>query len=133
MHLDSNKIFRIKRTPGFRLNLTDIIFIMVLSGLSYLLYEFTPDMSLYGVPLYLGISFFCFCNIFRIGNKLEPFWYIPFLLIAVYCLYYFDFELFWNLVIYFLEPWKWCLITYHIVYHPYQGIGFEWINRMKSK
>ncbi len=132
MRLFSKMWFKVKRTPGFRLNLTDIIFITVLCGLAYFLFEVSPEVSLYGIPLYLGVSFFCFCNIFRIGNKLEPFWYIPFFLIAVYCLYSFDFKLFWNWVIFLLEPWKWILIIYHIYRRPYYGIGFEWVNRMKN-
>ncbi len=127
------QIFSVQRQPGFRLNLTDIILIGFLIGLSYFIYSILPENSLYGVPIYFGISFFCFCNIFRIGNKLEPFWYIPFFLLAAYCIYYFDMKLFWNLVIFFLEPWKWILIIYHILRRPYHGVGYQWINKLKHQ
>lgn len=129
----SGSLFHVKRSPGFRLNLTDVIFIIVLCGLSYFLFYTIPEETLYGIPIYLGASFFCFCNVFRIGNKLEPFWYIPFLITSVYCLYSFNFKLFWSLTVFVLEPLKWLLIVYHIFCRPYYGVGYQWINRLKLK
>ena len=124
--------FEVQRESGFRLNLIDLILITLLIGVSYALYAFLPDVSLYGIPLYVGISFFCFCNIFRIGNRLEPFWYIPFFITAAYCIYTFDMQLFWSLVLFILEPWKWVLIIYHIIRRPYHGLGFQWVENIKQ-
>ncbi|MCW9000900.1 MAG: hypothetical protein OQK04_19470, partial [Kangiellaceae bacterium] len=85
------------------------------------------------IPLYLGVSFFSFCNIFRIGNRMEPFWYVPFTLITGYCIYKFNFELYWQLVFWFLEPLKWGLILLHIVKHSYRGIAYKKINQLKER
>ena len=114
--------FEIQHSPGFRLNLTDIIFSLFLFGLSGWLYFSFPGASLYGLPLYLGFSFFLFCNVFRIGNRLEIYWYLPFLGIAMICLYTMDLKLLWILIIVILEPIKVFLIVYHIVKGPYVGI-----------
>ncbi len=124
--------FKKQTQAGFRLNISDVIFISLLSALSYLLYVILPELSLYLIPIYLGASFFCFCNIFRIGNKLEPFWYIPFVIVSLYCLNTFDFPLFWALVLYILEPLKWALIIYSMTQNSYHGLGYKWINRLKS-
>jgi hypothetical protein len=124
--------FNVQRKPGFRLNLTDLILVVLLLGISFALYKLIPDMSLYGIPLYVGFSFFCFCNIFRIGNKLEPFWYVPFFLVAAFCIYTFNMPLFWSLVLFILEPWKWALIIYHVIRRPYHGIAYEWVDKKKQ-
>jgi hypothetical protein len=125
------KLFQIQRKPGFRLNILDLLFIGGLGGTAYVLHQLQPELSLWGIPLYLGVSFFGFCNVFRIGNRLEPFWYLPFSVIAAYCLSIWDLALFWKLVIYILEPLKWGLIIYHMSCRPYYGLGYHWVNRMK--
>lgn len=114
--------FEIQRSPGFRLNLIDIGLILLLAGLSAWLYFIFSTLSLFLVPLYLGFSFFLFCNVFRIENRLEIFWYIPFILIAVFCLYSVNLKLFWLLVLMILEPIKVILIVYHVVKGPYVGV-----------
>ena len=116
-------LYKIQRTPGFRFNGVDLMFIALLCGLSLWLYRAIPNSSAFGLPLYLGLSFFLFCNVFRIGNRLEPFWYIPFFVVTLYCLNEFDLALFWAAVIYFLEPLKWILIAYQFWKGPYRGIG----------
>ena len=117
--------FKIQREPGFRFNLIDISFIVLLCALSALIFNQLPDKSLFWIPLYLGLSFFLFCNVFRIGNRLEPFWYIPFTIVTGISLYTFDMPLFWWLVLLFLEPLKWVLIIYHIKKRPYAGIYYR--------
>ena len=37
-----------------------------------------PDSNMYWLPPYVGLSFFLFCNVFRIGSRMEIFWYMPF-------------------------------------------------------
>ena len=72
--------FENKHSSGFRFNEIDFIFLVASGVLSFFIYNKTPNLSLYLIPLYLVFSFFLFCNVFRIGNKLEAFWYMPFTL-----------------------------------------------------
>ncbi|MFC1589706.1 hypothetical protein ACFL3P_05510 [Pseudomonadota bacterium] len=117
--------FKIQREPGFRFNLTDLGLIVLLCAVSSLLFYQIPDRSLFWIPLYLGLSFFLFCNVFRIGNRLEPFWYVPFTIITGISLYTFNLPLFWWLVLLFLEPLKWGLIIYHIKRRRYSGVFYR--------
>ncbi len=64
--------FKVQRTPGFRFNLTDLGLILVLFAIATILYILLPESSIFWMPLYFGLSFFLFCNVFRIGNMLEP-------------------------------------------------------------
>ncbi len=106
--------FEVQKAPGFRFNLVDLIFIFILFGVSAGIFVWSADLSICLIPLYLGGSFFLFCNVFRIGNRLEPFWYVPFALAVLYSVYVEDLWLFWLIVIFFLEPLKWVLILYRI-------------------
>jgi len=124
--------FKIQRSPGFRFNLIDLLLILFLLSLAVTLYYLVHGSTIFWVPLYLGLSFFLFCNIFRIGNRLEPWWYIPFFLIAVYCLLIQDIILFWWLVVLFLEPLKWILILYHLFRRPYHGAFHEYVSRLRN-
>ena len=64
--------FDIQKNPGFRFNLTDLIFIVLLGFSSVLIYRFFGTFyALYLFPLYIGFTFFLFCNVFRVGTRLE--------------------------------------------------------------
>ncbi len=119
----------LQREPGFRLNLTDIALIGMLCAVSAGLYGLFPDVSLFLVPPYLGLSFFLFCNAFRIGNRIEALWYIPFTVAVLYGVVTLNMGAFWLVVLCFLEPWKWALIVYRIKKGPYVGVM---CNRMKD-
>jgi len=119
------RTFKIKREPGFRINLIDIGFIVALSTLSAVCKWLLPDSTLFLLPIYLAVSFFLFCNVFRIGNRLEPLWYIPFTITAMVCLFYNNFYAFWIVVLVFLEPLKWGLILWRIKRGPYWGVGYK--------
>ncbi len=110
------------QAPGFRMDRVDGLFIGVLIALCGLLQGFTGVVELALIPLYLGLTFFLFCNVFRIGNTLESLWYVPFTVIAAWCLNSLDLAMFWWLVALVLEPWKWALVGYRIVKGPYVGI-----------
>ena len=84
------------------------------------------------MPLYLAMSFFLFCNVFRIGNRLESFWYIPFTLIAGYSVYTMDMHLFWVAAAFILEPLKWILIGYRIKKGPYIGLMYSRLSSSKQ-
>lgn len=114
--------FEVQRSSGIRFNITDFIFIIATVFLSLFIYDKTSIASLAIIPLYLVFSFFLFCNIFRIGHKLEIFWYIPFTILALFCLYILNLDFFWSGVLYILEPLKWLLILYKIINGPYFGI-----------
>lgn len=121
--------FKAQKSPGFRFNITDFIFILFLCNLSFFLYLKTPGLSLYLIPLYLGGTFFLFCNVFQIGNRLEAFWYIPFTLVAAFTLFQMNLTIFWLFVIYFLEPLKWGLIILSIKRTDYKGIFYSFLKR----
>jgi hypothetical protein len=108
--------------PGFRIDVVDVVFLCLLAALSAGLATLPVEGGLAAIPLYLGVSFFLFCNVFRIGNRLEVFWYVPFTLIALYCLHTMDLQRFWSLVLWGLEPLKWVLIVYRVWRGPYHGI-----------
>lgn len=112
--------FKVKKEPGFRINLSDLIILIVLGIISYLIYRFTTEGYLFFLPLYIGFTFFLFCNVFRIGNRLEPFWYVPFVLCVIYGLY--DLKNLWPVILWICEPLKIILILYRIKKGPYVGI-----------
>lgn len=117
--------FEVQTTPGFRFNLTDAAFLVVLSTLTGAIYYLMPDDVLWALPLYIGLTFFLFCNVFRIGNRLESVWYIPFTLVTIASIYCQDVTTFWLIVAFVFEPLKWLLIAYRIIKGPYDGMGFR--------
>jgi hypothetical protein len=127
------RTFEIQREPGFRLNLTDIFFILFLCLLAALSVVYLPSVEIHWLVLYLGLSFFLFCNLFRIGNRLEIFWYVPFAAFAAYALYSENLAWFWRVALPVLEIIKWGLIIYRIRRGPYLGIGYEKLARYSLK
>jgi phosphoglycerol transferase MdoB-like AlkP superfamily enzyme len=112
--------FKIQKEPGFRLNLIDIGLIACLILVTWLLYPIFQEGWLFLLPLYIGLSFFLFCNVFRIGNWLEPFWYIPFT-IALFFLNKQP-EILWWLILLVFEPLKVILIAYSMKRGDDRGI-----------
>ena len=112
--------FKISRKPGFRFNVIDLTLIAVLVLLSLWIKPFFSENYYYLLPLYVGLSFFMFCNVFRIGNKLEAFWYIPFIIIVVSLFH--KPEVFWWAVLLILEPLKVALVFYAKKKGSYEGI-----------
>lgn len=83
--------FDVQKEPGFRFNLTDLIFLILLGLSSVLIHHFYGTFySLYLLPLYIGFTFFLFCNVFRVGRSLELIWIVSFLLITVISHYFFE-------------------------------------------
>jgi hypothetical protein len=118
--------FEVQRSePGFRLNLTDLIFIALLLSLSGGLHYLAMPFSLIGLVLYLGLTFFLFCNVFRITNRLESWWFVPFSLVAAWGIGWGQLEWMWWVILTVLEPWKWLLISYHIRRGNYVGVGYR--------
>jgi hypothetical protein len=60
--------------PGFRFDSVDGIVLAALALLSAGLASVTPIGEIFRVPVYVGITFFWFCNVFPIGDRLEPLW-----------------------------------------------------------
>ena len=118
--------------PGFRMDRVDVIFLIFLVTLSATITATIGEPAFALIPVYLGFTFFLFCNVFRIGNKLEPLWYLPFTGAAGWCLHTLNIDLFWWLVVIFLEPWKWTLIAYRIIKGPYLGI-FSKASRINNR
>lgn len=112
--------FDIQREPGFRFNLIDLLLIVTLVAMSVVWGTAFPEQHLYLLPLYVGISFFLFCNVFRIGNRLEMPWYLTFVAIAGYGSTQSEFP--WLLMLATCEPSKWALIGWRIWRGPYVGV-----------
>ncbi len=108
--------------PGLRLSVLDCIVIGLLCLMAWLIQRAIPDQTLYLLPIYLGLTFFLFCNVFRIGNRLEAIWYIPFTIAAAYAVYSAQMGLLWSLVWWLFEPLKWLLVAYRVVKGPYVGV-----------
>ncbi len=111
--------FEIQHEPGFRFNLTDLILITALVAASAGWYAVFPEHYLYLLPLYVGASFFLFCNVFRIGNRMEPPWYLTFVALTVYGFMQSEFP--WALLLLVCETLKWGLIAYRMRRGPYVG------------
>jgi hypothetical protein len=124
------RTFEVQREPGFRLNLTDLAFIALLLSISSALYLIEMTLPLVALVIYLGLSFFLFCNVFRIGNHLEPWWYLPFAMLAGWGVGWQQLESMWWIILTVLEPWKWLLIGYRIRSGHYVGAGYR---RLQSK
>lgn len=103
--------------------------ILTLIGIAIGIYMLLPGSSAFLIPLYVGLSFFLFCNVFRIGNRLEPIWYVPLVIVAAGSILCQNLTVFWLLVAGLLEPLKWILIAYRIWKGPYRGVFHGWLSR----
>ncbi len=112
--------FEIQREPGFRFNLIDLLLILTIVAVTFGLYQASPDSHFVWLPLYVGFSFFLFCNVFRIGNRMEVFWYLPFVALVLYA--HDRSEIFWPLLLLVCEPLKILLIAMCIRRGSYRGI-----------
>ncbi len=111
--------FEIQREPGFRFNLIDLTLMAALLATSASWRALFPEKHLYLLPLYVGSSFFLFCNVFRIGNHLEPPWYLTFVALTAYGFMQPEFP--WLLLLTVCEALKWTLILYRMRRGPYVG------------
>ena len=74
--------FEIQREPGFRFNLIDLGLIAAVVAVTFVLRCVAPGSHLVWLPPYVGLSFFLFCNVFRISRGLELVWSGVFLSLA---------------------------------------------------
>ncbi len=123
--------FKRQYGPGLRFNLTDLLFIIFLTALSYIMFFFIKVNYLYLLPLYIGFSFFLFCNVFRIGNDLEIFWYVPFVAVSIYG--FFMTDNFWSLVLLICEPLKAALIIFRIRKGNYIGAFYKQLGKFSRQ
>lgn len=122
--------FEIQREPGFRLNLTDLILIAALVGASAAWWAVFPAQYLFLLPIYVGASFFLFCNVFRIGNRTEVPWYLTFVAITAYGFTVEEFP--WTLLLCVGEGLKWSLIAWRIRRGPYVGAFYRQLSRYSA-
>jgi len=111
--------FKIQREPGFRFNLIDLSLLLALAAASAGWYALFDYCYLYLLPLYVGGSFFLFCNVFRIGNRMEVPWYLAFVALTIYGVRQPEFP--WLMVLGVCEAIKWGLIAWRIWRGPYAG------------
>ena len=112
--------FEIQREPGFRLNLIDLGLLACVAGITIGLRAWIPGSVLVWLPLYVAFSFFLFCNVFRIGNRLEVLWYVPF--VAIVLGTFRRPELLWPVVLSVCEPLRILLIVARLRRGNYRGI-----------
>ena len=123
--------FEIQREPGFRFNLIDLILLLAVAAAALALQQVSPGSHLIWLPPYVGFSFFLFCNVFRIGNRMEVFWYVPFLTLAL-CAHGYP-NLFWPLILLVCEPLKVVLVVLCFVRGKYRGVLFERSQLMSAR
>ena len=112
--------FKIQHEPGFRFNLLDLLLILALVAASAAWHAVFPDQYLYLLPLYVGGSFFLFCNVFRIGNRMELPWYMTFIALAAFGFTQPRFP--WLMILTVCEALKWGLIGYRVRQGAYLGV-----------
>ena len=122
--------FEIQHEPGFRFNLIDLLLIAALAAVSVGWRAVFPEQHLYLLPLYLGGSFFLFCNVFRIGNRMEPPWYLCFVALTVYGFMQTEFP--WLLLLAVCESLKWALIGCRIWRGPYVGAFYRQLEQLRA-
>jgi len=119
------QIFKVQKEKGFRINLVDIVFILLLIGFSIFIYTYLGDLGYYFLlPLYVGFSFFLFCNVFRLRTKDEMIWTFLFLMIVGITFYFFPN----NWVMYTISSSfviQTVLIVLDIGSEGYRGVGAE--------
>jgi len=120
------QIFKVQKEKGFRINLVDIVFILLLIGFSIFIYTYLGDLGYYFLlPLYVGFSFFLFCNVFRLRTKDEMIWTFLFLMIVGITFYFFPN----NWVIYTISSSfiiQTVLIVLDIGSEEYRGVGAKY-------
>jgi len=116
-------LYRVRHEPGFRLNAIDITLLVGVCFLSWLGRGYFSDHYLYLIPAYAGLSFFLFCNVFRIGNHIEAVWYLPFVVLSIYGLQ--RPGIYWPLVLGLCEPLRVALIVYRVRKGGYVGILYR--------
>jgi len=117
------QIFKVQKEKGFRINVVDVLFILLLIASSVSIYTYLGDLGYYFLlPLYVGFSFFLFCNVFRLRTKDEMIWTFLFLTIVGI-----TFNLFPNnWVLYTISSSfiiQAILIVLHVGSEGYRGVG----------
>jgi hypothetical protein len=125
------RTFSIQREPGFRLNLIDLALIAAVLGVSFAWWRVFPDQHLYLLPVYVGFSFFLFCNVFRIGNRMEPPWYLCFGAMAAWGMTQPEFP--WLALLAVCESVKWALIGWRLWRGPYYGAFHREVAAWKAR
>ena len=117
------RIFDVQKEKGFRINLVDILFIALLIGSSVYIYTQLGNLGYYFLlPLYVGFSFFLFCNVFRLKTRDEMIW--TFLFLTIVSITFEHFPNSW--VVYTIGASfivQAVLIVFHVGSEGYRGVG----------
>lgn len=119
------QIFKVQKEKGFRINLVDILFILLLILSSFYIYHEVNGMGYYFLlPLYIGFTFFLFCNLFRLRTKDEMLWTLFFLISTLTTMQFFENN--WVLyTILFSFSFQSILIMRHFRSEGYRGIWYK--------
>ena len=117
------RVFDVQKEKGFRINVLDMIFIALLIGSSVAIYFYIGALGYYFLlPLYVGFTFFLFCNVFRLRTRDEMIW--TFLFLTIVSITFESFPVSW--VVYtlcasfFIQV---ILIAFHVGSEGYRGVG----------
>jgi len=111
-----------------RLNLIDLALLAGAGAVSWLAHDAFTAHGLFWIPLYVAGTFFLFCNVFRIGNRLEPVWYLTFATVSAWGLLHPEY--YWLAVLAICEPLKLALVIYVIRHGDYHGLGYRWVRQL---
>jgi hypothetical protein len=117
--------FKQRLEPGLLINLMDILLLCLVSSISFIIYIIIPEPRIFFLPLYIGMTFFLFCTVFRVTWYDEVFWYLPFMIIMPYAVIKID--NFWIFILCIFEPVRATIIVHRMIKGPYVGIFYELI------
>lgn len=67
-------VFKRQTEPGFRLNVVDLLFLLLAFGTSYVASQSDVWAALAPLPIHLSAVFFLFCNVVRVRTRSEIIW-----------------------------------------------------------
>ncbi|TLX15941.1 hypothetical protein [Rhizobium sp. MHM7A] len=112
--------FERKSAPGFRVSLSDLVFILLVIVASVVLYVTLHSAVIAVIPLHLCAVFFLFCNVFRIRTKQELVWVGSYVASAVYSMA--TGTNFWLTVLMVPTPMIVVVVAWAVVSGGYRGI-----------
>jgi hypothetical protein len=105
----------------------DILLLLLVSVASCIIYRIVPEPRIFILPLYIGVTFFLFCTVFRVTWYDEIFWYLPFVIVMPYAVV--NIESFWLFILAIFEPLRAAIVIYRMKKGPYVGAFYKKINK----
>ncbi len=81
--ISEDSLHRGHKRQGLKRLVPDYLIYMIIIGAALGLNKLMPGTFYFLVPLYIGITFYLFCNVFRVGNAPEALWYTVFIAVTL--------------------------------------------------